>query len=309
MRPGRGASDLQRGSPSEPSSGRSAAEVADAGISPYKRGRIRRRQQPAAMCKLIDAIERHPAGAFAAFLALHAAVWTALPALFFLNLPLDLIEALVYGREWQLGYDKLPPLPWWMVEAAYRLFGPDLFYYLLAQADGGRGLRPGLGLARPLVGAVGALVAILIIDGLHYFTFTAPKFNHDVVQLPFWALAGFAYWAALRRGRTVHWVLLGLGIGTRVLGEVFRRGAGVPLALFVLLDRDARRTLATPGPWIAVAVALVVMAPHLVWLVQNDFLPFAMPKRARCTSTARSTISSSRCAFCCRSRAFWCRRC
>jgi hypothetical protein len=32
--------------------------------------------------------------------------------------------------------------------------------------------------------------------------------------------------------------------------------------------------LATPGPWIAVAIALVVMAPHLVWLMQNDFLPF-----------------------------------
>ena len=50
-----------------------------------------------------------------AFLALHAAVWTALPALLYPNLPLDLIEALIYGREWQLGYDKLPPLPWWLV--------------------------------------------------------------------------------------------------------------------------------------------------------------------------------------------------
>jgi hypothetical protein len=45
--------------------------------------------------------------------------------------------------------------------------------------------------------------------------------------------------------------------------------------LFLLVDRDARRALATGGPWIALAVALVVMAPHLVWLVRNDFLPFA----------------------------------
>jgi hypothetical protein len=48
-----------------------------------------------------------------------------------------------------------------------------------------------------------------------------------------------------------------------------------PLALFALLDRDARKVLATPGPYVAAAVALVVMAPHLVWLVANDFLPFA----------------------------------
>jgi len=53
-------------------------------------------------------IERRPAAAFAAFAALHAAVWTALPTVLYKNLPLDLIEALTYGREWQPGYDKLP---------------------------------------------------------------------------------------------------------------------------------------------------------------------------------------------------------
>ena len=56
-----------------------------------------------------------PGRALAAVLALHALVWTVLPTILYPNLPLDLIEALVYGREWQLGYDKLPPLPWWLV--------------------------------------------------------------------------------------------------------------------------------------------------------------------------------------------------
>jgi hypothetical protein len=227
------------------------------------------------MDKITDAIERHPAGAFAAFLAIHALVWTVLPALFFLNLPLDLIEALVYGREWQLGYDKLPPLPWWMVEATYRLFGPDLFYYLLAQATVVSAFALVWAMARPLVGPVGALVSILIIDGLHYFTFTAPKFNHDVIQLPFWALAGYAIWAALRHGRMLHWVLLGLAVGVAFWAKYFVVVLVAPLALFVLLDRDARKALATPGPYVAAAIALVVMAPHLVWLVRNDFLPFA----------------------------------
>jgi 4-amino-4-deoxy-L-arabinose transferase-like glycosyltransferase len=109
---------------------------------------------------------------------------------------------------------------------------------------------------------------------MHYFTFTASKFNHDLVQLPFWAVTGFAYWAALRGGRTVHWALLGFGIGMAVWAKYFVVVQAVPLVLFALFDRDARKSLATPGPWIAVAVALVVMAPHLVWLMQNDFLPF-----------------------------------
>jgi 4-amino-4-deoxy-L-arabinose transferase-like glycosyltransferase len=227
------------------------------------------------MHHLTDAIERHPAGTFVAFLALHAAVWTALPTLFFLNLPLDLIEARVYGREWQLGYDKLPPLPWWMVEATYRLFGLDLFYYLLAQVAVASAFALVWAMARPMVGAVGALVAILILDGLHYFTFTAPKFNHDVAQLPFWALAGYAYWAALRQSRTVHWVLFGLAIGIAFWAKYFVVVLVAPLVLFALFDRDARKSLATAGPWIAAAVAFLVTVPHLIWLVRNEFLPLA----------------------------------
>ena len=48
-----------------------------------------------------------------------------------------------------------------------------------------------------------------------------------------------------------------------------------PYALFLIFDRDARRALATPGPWLALIVALVVAAPHIVWLFQTDFLPLA----------------------------------
>jgi hypothetical protein len=220
-------------------------------------------------------IERRPTAAFGAFAALHAAVWTALPTLLYKNLPLDLIEALTYGREWQLGYDKLPPLPWWVVETVYRIAGSDFAFYLLSEIVVLTAFALVFATARPLVGAVGALVAVLIIDGLHYFNYTAPKFNHDVIQLPFWALAGFAFRAGLRRGRTVDWLLLGFALGMTLWAKYFFVVLAAPLALFLLIDRDARRTLATLGPWLATAVALVVMAPHLVWLVRNDFLPFA----------------------------------
>src|SRR6202163_995209 len=43
----------------------------------------------------IDWIEAAPRAAFAAFLALHFVVWTALPTLLYAILPLDLIEALI----------------------------------------------------------------------------------------------------------------------------------------------------------------------------------------------------------------------
>src|SRR5262249_56060073 len=129
------------------------------------------------------------------------------------NLPLALMGALTYGREGQRGYDKLPPLPWWLVELVYRTVGVDAAYYGLARIAVVAAFAAVWLTARPLVGAVGALVAVLFLDGLHYFHFTAAKFNHDVLQLPLWAFAGYAFHAGLRRGRMAHWLLLGAPIG------------------------------------------------------------------------------------------------
>ncbi|HZC56724.1 MAG TPA: glycosyltransferase family 39 protein [Xanthobacteraceae bacterium] len=235
--------------------------------------------RPAPLSGFLSAIERRPQAAFGGFLVLHFAVWTALPALLYANLPLDLIEALTYGREWQLGYDKLPPLPWWLVEITHRLLGTDAAYYALAQACVVIAFVFVFATARPLVGAAGALVAVLIIDGMHYFQYTAVKFNHDVVQLPFWAMAGYALHAALKRGRLGHWVLLGAAFGGALWAKYFVVVLAVPYALFLLFDPQARRTLTTPGPvpgpWLALIVALLIASPHVVWLVQTDFLPLA----------------------------------
>src|SRR5271169_71506 len=142
------------------------------GNSPVIRRKLAGFWMPASRSMPILAwIAARPKRAFAAFLALHAAVWTALPTLLYPNLPLDLIEALLYGREWQLGYDKLPPLPWWLVEIADRLVGHDFAYYLLAQAAVVAALAAIFAMARPLVGPPGALLAVLILDGLHYLNY------------------------------------------------------------------------------------------------------------------------------------------
>jgi 4-amino-4-deoxy-L-arabinose transferase-like glycosyltransferase len=229
---------------------------------------------------VIHAIDNRPRAAFAAFLSVHFLLWTALPALLYANLPLDLIEALTYGPEWQLGYDKLPPLPWWSIEIMYRAFGTDAAYYALAQASVVVAFVAVWITAVPLVGARRALVAILIIDGFHYFQFTAAKFNHDVIQLPLWGLAGFALHAGLKDGRLWHWALLGAVVGTALWAKYFVVMLVAPIVLFTLIDRDARAVLARPGPWLAAAITLLIMAPHILWLVQNDFLPFAYAVRS-----------------------------
>lgn len=229
---------------------------------------------PAPKIGMIDWIRRRPTSAFGVFLAVHVAVWTALPSLLYANLPLDLIEALTYGREWVLGSDKLPPLPWGLVEIVYRLFGTDVAYYALAEIVVAIAFTLVFVTARPLVGGVRALIAVLIVDGLHYFGYTAAKFNHDVIQLPFWALAGYAFHAALKRRQLRYWLLLGFAFGGALWAKYFVVVLAAPYALFLLFDRQARPAWRTPGPWLGIALALVISSPHLVWLVKNDFVPF-----------------------------------
>ena len=235
---------------------------------------LRGRVIPSPSLRLSIWIDRNPRACFGAFALLHAAVWTILPTFLYPNLPLDLIEALTYGREWQLGYDKLPPLPWWLVEIVYRLGGGDFAYYFVAQLCVLAAFALVWATALPLVGAAGALASVLIVDGLHYFNFTAPKFNHDVMQLPFWALAGFSFHAALRTGRLLYWAYLGLVLGLAVWAKYFVVALAVPLALFLLFDSRARQALTRPGPYLAAIIAVLIAAPHLSWLIENDFLPF-----------------------------------
>src|SRR5947209_6852343 len=218
-------------------------------------------------------LEHRAAIMLAAVIVLHVAIWATLPAVLYQNLPLDLIEALTYGREWQVGYDKLPPLPWWLVEIAHRAFDSDMAYYALGQLSVLAAFAGVWAVMLRIATPAAAAASVLIIDGLHFFNFTAPKFNHDVIELPFWALAGWSFHGALRNGRLGHWAVLGTALGLAFWAKYFVVALGLPLALFMLIDPRARRHLATPGPYLAAAISLVIMSPHLIWLYQNDWLP------------------------------------
>ena len=71
---------------------------------------------------------------FIVFLFFHLFVWTLIPSISNINLPLDTIEALAWGSELEWGYNKHPPLSAFVVEFVHSIFGSqDWTYYFLSQ--------------------------------------------------------------------------------------------------------------------------------------------------------------------------------
>jgi len=209
-----------------------------------------------------------------AILAFHVLAWSLVPWLVNDSLPLDTIEALAWGREWALGYDKHPPLSAWAAELLGQLFlRSDLGLYALSALCTAGGLAIMWRLSRELLSPTRALLALILLEGVYYHGFTAPEFNVNVLQIPLWAAAILAYWRGVTTGRTRWWLLLGLAAGLALLSKYL---AGALLIAFAAHALWFRRDLfRRPGPYLAAAVCLAVFAPHAAWMVEHDFVTLA----------------------------------
>lgn len=114
---------------------------------------------------LTAATRRHPGRLLALVLFVHFIVWSALPFLVDANLPLDLAEDLALGKEWQIGYWKHPPLPWWVADLALRTSGSIDAVYILGPLAAVICLYGVWLLGRNVVGPFAALLAVLPLEG------------------------------------------------------------------------------------------------------------------------------------------------
>src|SRR5215510_4756293 len=119
--------------------------------------------------RLVALARRRPGAMLVSVLALHLVVWTILPILTCPNLQLDLAEDLALGKEWQLGYWKHPPLPWWIADLSFRLTGTVDALYLLGPLAAVICFYAVWKLARELTDELTALIAVLALEGMHYY--------------------------------------------------------------------------------------------------------------------------------------------
>jgi 4-amino-4-deoxy-L-arabinose transferase-like glycosyltransferase len=130
-------------------------------------------------------------------------------------------------------------------------------------------------MAREVVSARAALVSVAVLEGIHFYSFSSIKFAHDQGQLMFWALTVWLLYRGLTRERPLDWALAGAALALAFWSKYAAAMLAATLFLFLVIDPQARRCWRGVGPWIALASFALVLAPHAIWLVDHDFLPFS----------------------------------
>jgi 4-amino-4-deoxy-L-arabinose transferase-like glycosyltransferase len=211
-----------------------------------------------------------------AALVCHALAWTLVPVLIAANPPLDVIEGFAWGREWQWGYYKHPPLQAWLLEAVSYITGRSgLGYFgmsaLASAATMYAVYRTGLLIVTPAK----AVLAALLCEGILYFNVLACEFNPNVLQLVIWAWAGWAFAHAVCRRHLVYWLLLGVLLSLGFYAKYSIVLLCVSLASFLFYDNKARLRLVSRGPYTAALLFALLILPQLHWLAAHDFLPMS----------------------------------
>jgi 4-amino-4-deoxy-L-arabinose transferase-like glycosyltransferase len=207
--------------------------------------------------------------------ALWAVLWVLIPAWSDVTPSGDNIEQLVWSQGLELGYHKHPPLPTWILIGAEHFFPPGLLLtYVLSIAGMLIGAAFLWRLAAELLGRAAALPAVLATGCIAFFSYRAHIYNHNTVLVPFVYASAWFFLKAVRTGRLGFWALFGVACAAAMLTKyqfVVVLGTFLLIALLLRLYRQPRALL---GACLAVAVALLLLMPHILWLFGNDFPPF-----------------------------------
>ncbi len=222
---------------------------------------------------LVARLAARPLKAVLLLSAVQLVAWTVLPYLASSAPPLDVVEGLIWGKEWLLGTHKHPTLQAWLIELSYHATGSPIFGpYLLSQLSVGLTYLFAFLTGSLLTTRRNALIGTLLLTPIVYFTWLTPEFNPNVLQLPIWSAAILLYTLVRQQPeRALPWLSLGAVVGLGILAKYSVLVLYILLAIWTLAEREMRWALRRPWPWLAIGLALLIASPHLVWLVQNHF--------------------------------------
>ena len=210
---------------------------------------------------------------FYLFLFTHLFLWTLIPSISNLNLPLDTIEALAWGSNLDWGFNKHPPFSAFAVEFFYSIFGAnDWSYYLLSQVFVIITFFYVWKFSNEIFeDKIYSLISVLILSGIYFYNYTTPEFNVNVSQLPFWALSVFFFWKGLNNNNKINWMLFGIFSALGFLSKYLFVYLLLSLFIYFILNlKKFKRSIF--NYFLSIFVSLILLTPHFIWLFENNFV-------------------------------------
>ena len=207
------------------------------------------------------------------FLILHLFLWTLVPSISNINLPLDTIEALAWGSNLEWGFSKHPPFSAFAVEIFYTIFGSnDWAYYLLSQIFVIVSLIYVWKFSNEIFDEkIYSLLSVLTLSGIYYYNFTTPEFNVNVSQLPFWALTVYFFWKSINSNNRINWILFGIFSALGFLSKYLFIYILLAIFFYFILNIKIYKKFIT-NYLLSIAISLAILTPHFIWLFKNIFI-------------------------------------
>ena len=213
---------------------------------------------------------------FCLFLASHLLIWVVYSSVTRSNLDRwgDMVETFAWGQEWQLGYFKHPPLFAWVTAVWFEVFpNTDWAYFVLSQLNVVIGFLAIWFLARMFLSERQALIAVLLLEFIPFYTFMSIKFNANAMLLSLWPLTTLFFCRAYVSRRFGASLLFGAFAALALLSKYYSLCLLSALFVVSLMCKERRQYYASSSPYVSAAALLILLVPHLLWLVSVDFLP------------------------------------
>ena len=202
----------------------------------------------------------------------HLIIWTLVPYFSNKNLPLDVIEALAWGQDFDLGYNKHPPLSAWIPGLLFKIFGnKDWVYYLLSQIF--------IVISFVFLWKLSSfflkkksqiLLSVLTIEGIAFYTFETPQFNVNICQIPLWIGTIYFFLKSTKNNKIADWIFLGTFSALGFLTKYIFVYLLISLFFYLIYIFFIRKKINFNFLY-TVLIFFLITAPHFKWLLQNDF--------------------------------------
>lgn len=187
----------------------------------------------------------------------------------------DNIEQLVWAQHLAWGFDKHPPLPTMLLWAAERVIPAGI---ALTDVMGGLQVATMLGLAWAIACQTldrrRAALALLFVSCITYYTNRMHYYNHNTALLVACALSTYGVLRAAQTASITWSLMLGVAWGLGLLSKYQMVLAIACNLVFLAVSATLTLRQRFKVAIIATCSCAILIAPHVVWLIDHHFPSF-----------------------------------